>query len=80
MSRVISYAVSVLSISIAASVGSSARDDGQFAGSPLKQWFDQLASRKGSVLLICRWRQRQRIGTPKMSLPCTASWPVDRGA
>jgi hypothetical protein len=25
----------------------SARDDGRFAGSPLKQWFDQLASGKG---------------------------------
>jgi hypothetical protein len=26
---------------------SSARDDGQYANSPLKQWFDQLASGKG---------------------------------
>jgi len=25
----------------------SARDDGRFAGSPLKQWFDKLASGKG---------------------------------
>jgi len=47
MSRVIGYAVLVLSISIAASVVLFARENGQFAGSPLKQWFDQLASGKG---------------------------------
>jgi hypothetical protein len=27
--------------------GVSARDDGRFANSPLKTWFDQLASKKG---------------------------------
>jgi hypothetical protein len=47
MSRVTGYAVSVLSISIATSVGSLAHDDGQFSSSPLKQWFDRLASGKG---------------------------------
>ena len=30
-----------------------ARDDGRFANSPLKQWFDQLASGKGTVLFVC---------------------------
>jgi len=32
---------------VLASNHSSARDNGQFANSPLKQWFDQLASGKG---------------------------------
>lgn len=31
----------------ASSSGVSARDDGRYAGSPLKAWFDQLASGKG---------------------------------
>jgi hypothetical protein len=34
-----------MSVSVPRSV--SAHDDGRYAGSPLKQWFDQLASGKG---------------------------------
>jgi hypothetical protein len=31
----------------ASAAGVSARDDGRYANSPLKPWFDQLASKKG---------------------------------
>jgi hypothetical protein len=38
----------VLSIGLVAFVGAaSARDDGRYAGSPLKPWFDSLRSSKG---------------------------------
>ena len=35
-----------------------ARDDGRYANSPLKQWFDQLASRKG---LCCSFADGKSI-------------------
>jgi hypothetical protein len=35
-----------------------ARDNGQFAGSPLKQWFDQLASGKG---LCCSFADGKKV-------------------
>jgi hypothetical protein len=40
-------AVSTLCMTILASSQSLARDNGEFANSPLKQWFDKLASGKG---------------------------------
>jgi hypothetical protein len=44
---VVSFAViSVVTIVVTAIPG-DARDDGRYAGSPLKAWFDQLASNKG---------------------------------
>src|SRR5262249_15602882 len=34
-------------VSVAATIPAGARDDGRYANSPLKSWFDQLASGKG---------------------------------
>ena len=39
--------VAVLCITVFVSNHSHARDDGRFANSPLKEWFDRLASRNG---------------------------------
>jgi hypothetical protein len=40
--------VAITAVSVAASaIPAGARDDGRYAGSPLKSWFDQLASGKG---------------------------------
>jgi hypothetical protein len=42
-------AIAVSAVLIVASIAipAGARDDGRYAGSPLKSWFDQLASTKG---------------------------------
>ena len=40
-------AVSVLCMAMLVANQASARDNGQFAASPLRQWFDKLASGKG---------------------------------
>lgn len=40
-------ALLALAVIAASTVSTSARDDGRFAGSPLKAWFDKLASAKG---------------------------------
>ena len=47
--RSIIAAGSIAAVLIAASspIPAGARDDGRYAGSPLKTWFDQLASTKG---------------------------------
>lgn len=37
---------------------SKAHDDGQFEGSPLKSWFDQLASKKG---LCCSFADGKKV-------------------
>ena len=37
----------VLCVTVVAPNHSYARDDGRFANSPLKEWFDRLASRNG---------------------------------
>jgi hypothetical protein len=47
MARYHALAISTLCISVLFPNHSSARDNGQFANSPLKQWFDKLASAKG---------------------------------
>jgi hypothetical protein len=49
MHRLILPAFAVVALCMTASVPSSlfAHDDGRFANSPLKAWFDQLASGKG---------------------------------
>ena len=47
MARYHAVAISTLCIAILFPNHSSARDNGQFANSPLKQWFDKLASGKG---------------------------------
>jgi hypothetical protein len=49
MHRFTSLALTVLALCMLVSIPShvSAHDDGRFAGSPLKAWFDQLASGKG---------------------------------
>lgn len=45
MNRIIVGLVLFLAVFIATNV--NARDDGRYANSPLKSWFDQLASKKG---------------------------------
>ncbi len=47
MSRVIGLAVLAVLLSTFAANRLAARDDGRFTNSPLKRWFDQLASGKG---------------------------------
>jgi hypothetical protein len=49
MHRTISSIVTVVALCISTFVPNnlSARDDGRYANSPLKQWFDRLASGKG---------------------------------
>jgi hypothetical protein len=49
MHRLTGPALTIVALCMIACVPSqvSARDDGRYAGSPLKQWFDQLASGKG---------------------------------
>jgi hypothetical protein len=47
MARYHAVAISTLCIAVLLQNQSSARDNGQFANSPLKQWFDKLASEKG---------------------------------
>ena len=47
MPRVTGLAFLALFISALACTRSSAHDDGRFAASPLKEWFDRLASGKG---------------------------------
>src|ERR1700761_2973807 len=49
MHRLTSLAVTVVALSMLLSMPShvSARDNGQYGNSPLKAWFDQLASGKG---------------------------------
>ena len=39
--------VAVALCMVVSAAGVSARDDGRYANSPLKPWFDQLASKKG---------------------------------
>ncbi len=49
MHRLTALALTAVTMCMLASVPNrvSARDDGRYANSPLKQWFDQLASAKG---------------------------------
>jgi len=49
MHRLTSFVVTAVALCMLASRlgGVSARDDGRYANSPLKPWFDQLASKKG---------------------------------
>ncbi len=47
MYRLISLAVIIVWIGIIVSSRPYARDDGRFTNSPLKEWFDRLASRNG---------------------------------
>lgn len=49
MHKLTSLALTVMALCTLASIPShvAARDDGRFANSPLKPWFDQLASGKG---------------------------------
>lgn len=49
MRRLTGLALTVVALCMLAAVpkGVSARDDGRYANSPLKAWFDQLASGKG---------------------------------
>src|SRR5262249_5459532 len=48
MHRLTSFVVTAVALCIASGLGGvSARDDGRYANSPLKPWFDQLASKKG---------------------------------
>ena len=58
-----------------------ARDDGRYANSPFKPWFDSLKSGKGhSMLLRGRrlGRRRCRLGIEGRPLPRTALGPMDR--
>ena len=43
----LTMAVAVLCITVFVANHSHARDDGRFANSPLKEWFDRLASKNG---------------------------------
>ncbi len=43
----LTVAVAVLCVTVFVPNHSYARDDGRFANSPLKEWFDRLASRNG---------------------------------
>ena len=43
----VTVVAAVTSVLIAATIPAGARDDGRYANSPLKSWFDQLASGKG---------------------------------
>ena len=49
MQRLTGFVMTVVALCISAFVPNnlSARDDGRYANSPLKQWFDHLASGKG---------------------------------
>ena len=47
MYRLISLAVVMLWIAVLVPSSLHARDDGRFTNSPLKEWFDRLASRNG---------------------------------
>jgi hypothetical protein len=49
MHRLTAFALTAVALCILAAgpTGVSARDDGRYANSPLKPWFDQLASKKG---------------------------------
>ena len=60
MHRLIGPALAVVALCINAFVPSHlwAHDDGQFANSPLKQWFDGLASAKG---LCCSFADGVRV-------------------
>jgi hypothetical protein len=40
-------AISTICMALFAATQASARDNGEYANSPLKQWFDKLASKKG---------------------------------
>jgi hypothetical protein len=52
-------AVSALCMAILAPHHSSARDNGEFANSPLKQWFDKLASGKGLCCSFADWDSQE---------------------
>jgi hypothetical protein len=47
MYRLISLAIVMLWIAVLVPSSLHARDDGRFTNSPLKEWFDRLASRNG---------------------------------
>ena len=47
MYRLISLAIVMLWITVLVPSSLHARDDGRFTNSPLKEWFDRLASRNG---------------------------------
>ena len=60
MHKLIGCAVTVVALCISAFVPTtlSARDDGRFANSPLKGWFDKLASGKG---LCCSFADGAKV-------------------
>jgi len=47
MHKLTAFVVTALCMFVSAPSSVSARDDGRYANSPLKAWFDQLASKKG---------------------------------
>jgi hypothetical protein len=47
MHKLTAFVVTALCLLVSMPSGVSARDDGRYANSPLKAWFDQLASKKG---------------------------------
>src|SRR6516165_10545364 len=58
-----------------------ARDDGRFANSPLKEWFDHLASRNKLCCAFCRRCQAGcRLGHAGWPLSCPHSGRMDCGA
>src|SRR5262249_53715026 len=66
-------AVAVVCITVFVTDHSYARDDGRFANSPLKEWFDRLASKNG---LCCTfWCQCAGCGLGRAgwALSCTNS-------
>ena len=48
----LTMAVTLVCITVFVPNHSYARDDGRFANSPLKEWFDRLASKNGSHLQV----------------------------
>lgn len=67
MSKLASLAVVISYLTIFVSDHLSARDDGRFANSPLKEWFNHLGSRNG---LCCTFADgvslRMSTGTHRM--------------
>jgi hypothetical protein len=85
MHKLTTFVVTALCMLASAPSSVSARDDGRYANSPLKAWFDQLASKKG---LCCSFadgvsvedvdwdsqdgRYRVRVGGQWIVVPDTA--------
>jgi hypothetical protein len=85
MHKLTAFVVTALCMLVSVPSSVSARDDGRYANSPLKAWFDQLASKKG---LCCSFadgvsvedvdwdsqdgRYRVRVGGQWIVVPDTA--------